>query len=184
MSDVEVVNVVSSCNFGVELDLGVIADDEGLLEDPRIESLEHSLKSGERLLVRFPNKSALTILSRKGTCIITGAGSEGELQVAQDQIKQILLDHRVIESKDIVPFEIQNMVCTAELHKDIDLNQMMVILGFESTEYEPEQFPGLIYRPEDNQGVILIFNSGKIVITGVISVDQASKNLRDLIEQL
>jgi len=55
-----------------------------------------------------------------------------------------------------------------------------VSLPMERTEYEPEQFPGLIYRLEDPKAVCLVFSSGKCVITGCKSVSDAktaSENL-------
>jgi len=54
-------------------------------------------------------------------------------------------------------------------------------LGLDRTEYEPEQFPGLIYRPERHECVILIFGSGKVVLTGCESSDAAQRALDDLL---
>ena len=52
----------------------------------------------------------------------------------------------------------------------------------EQTEYEPEQFPALIYRRED--AVLLIFSSGKIVCTGLTDLDQISLAIDDITEQI
>ncbi|MDL0145943.1 transcription factor, partial [Halobacterium salinarum] len=54
-------------------------------------------------------------------------------------------------------------------------------LGLERVEYEPEQFPGLIYRSDSVSGVVLIFASGKAVITGLSSrekLNQTAKKVR------
>jgi len=50
---------------------------------------------------------------------------------------------------------------------------LILQLPFEKTEYEPEQFPGLIYRLDEPSAVCLIFSSGKCVITGTKSVDDS-----------
>ena len=49
----------------------------------------------------------------------------------------------------------------------------MIWLGLEQTEYEPEQFPGVIYRPPDVPCVFLVFGSGRVVVTGAASAEIA-----------
>jgi transcription initiation factor TFIID TATA-box-binding protein len=46
--------------------------------------------------------------------------------------------------------EVTNIVVTTELESTILLEALAVELGLESVEYEPEQFPGLIYRGQDH----------------------------------
>jgi transcription initiation factor TFIID TATA-box-binding protein len=60
--------------------------------------------------------------------------------------------------------QIQNIVSSAGLGGHIDLEKTTYSL--KKTMYEPEQFPGLIYRMDDPKVVILIFASGKLVCTG------------------
>jgi transcription initiation factor TFIID TATA-box-binding protein len=62
--------------------------------------------------------------------------------------------------------KVQNIVATADLHSVLDLNAVATGLGLENIEYEPEQFPGLVYRLSDPKVVVLLFNSGKLVVTG------------------
>jgi len=61
---------------------------------------------------------------------------------------------------------IQNIVASAELGDALNLNAVALGLGMENIEYEPEQFPGLVYRMFDPKVVLLLFGSGKLVITG------------------
>jgi transcription initiation factor TFIID TATA-box-binding protein len=61
---------------------------------------------------------------------------------------------------------VQNIVSSADLGHTLNLNALAIGLGLEDVEYEPEQFPGLVYRMDDPDVVILLFGSGKIVITG------------------
>lgn len=61
---------------------------------------------------------------------------------------------------------VQNIVASANLGRVMNLNAITVGLGLENVEYEPEQFPGLVYRLNAPKVVILLFNSGKLVITG------------------
>ena len=57
-------------------------------------------------------------------------------------------------------------------------------MPFDKTEYEPEVFPGLIYRIDEPKSVCLVFSSGKCVITGCRSEDEAELATEQLIEQL
>lgn len=80
---------------------------------------------------------------------------------------------------------IQNIVASGDLHANIDLNLAAIIM--ESAMYEPEVFPGLIYRMQDPKTVFLIFSTGRIVCTGAKdkeivrdAVIKLNKEVRDL----
>jgi transcription initiation factor TFIID TATA-box-binding protein len=62
--------------------------------------------------------------------------------------------------------EVQNIVATSDLGCEINLNSIAVTLGLDRVEYEPEQFPGLVYRLDEPRVVLLLFGSGKMVCTG------------------
>ena len=57
-------------------------------------------------------------------------------------------------------------------------------LGLESIEYEPEQFPGLVYRMDEPDVVILLFGSGKIVITGGKRTEDAQEAVEKIVERI
>jgi transcription initiation factor TFIID TATA-box-binding protein len=61
-------------------------------------------------------------------------------------------------------FEVVNIVASASLGGKVDLEKAVVTLG--KAMYEPEQFPGLIYRMDESKVVLLVFASGNLVITG------------------
>ena len=61
---------------------------------------------------------------------------------------------------------IQNIVTSADLGARINLNKIAMSLTLDKIEYEPEQFPGLVYRLDDPKVVVLLFGSGKLIITG------------------
>ena len=62
--------------------------------------------------------------------------------------------------------EVQNIVASSDLEQEINLNTVAITLGLEKVEYEPEQFPGLVYRLDSPKVVVLLFGSGKMVCTG------------------
>jgi transcription initiation factor TFIID TATA-box-binding protein len=173
MNNLEIANIVASGRLGRELDLSAVAESEELNSDSRIKSIEHSRKSGQRVLVRFNNSPALGILSRKGICILTGAKSYEQVENTKKDFLSALYDVGIIPTKKIEDFEIQNIVFVTSMDKTVDLTALAVVLGFESVEYEPEQFPGLVFRPGDTSCVVLVFASGKVVITGVKNEEKA-----------
>jgi transcription initiation factor TFIID TATA-box-binding protein len=76
------------------------------------------------------------------------------------------------------------MVCSYNLGKYININKLSVTLNLENIEYEPEQFPGLVYRIKDPKIVVLIFSSGKLILTGGRNLEDIKKGLDTLEEKL
>ena len=79
---------------------------------------------------------------------------------------------------------VQNMVATSDLGVEFNMNEVAVGLGLENVEYEPEQFPGLVYRVEEPKAVILVFGSGKIVCVGARSTEDVLKAVEKVSEEL
>jgi len=62
---------------------------------------------------------------------------------------------------DVQAIAEENVVATGDLERSVNLNQLVIELGFEQAEYEPEQLPGVIYRAPDLPAVVLTFGSGR-----------------------
>src|SRR5437899_10636972 len=75
-------------------------------------------------------------------------------------------------------FRIENVVASTSLGHELDLKA--IALGLGGSEYEPEQFPGLIYRIKEPKTAILLFRSGKVVCTGAKSLEDV-KTAIDLV---
>jgi len=163
---VEVVNVVGSGSLGREFNLSVVAEDLGSIAD-----FDPGKYPG--MYLRFSDDSPLVTIYRTGKFIITGAGSIEELYDVKGELVDCLSSAGIITEDDLEWFRVQNLVCTAVLTGDLNLSALAIGLGLETTEYEPEQFPGLVYRNPDLGCVILIFSTGKAVITGSTSLEVA-----------
>jgi transcription initiation factor TFIID TATA-box-binding protein len=183
-NSIEVVNIVASTNLGRELDLEAISTDSGLRDISGVKSIELNRQSGERILMHLVDIGPIGILSRKGAFIITGAHSFEDLEKTTEAFLNVFVRAEILDSSDGIEMVIQNTVCTGTLNREISLNALTIGLGLENTEYEPEQFPGLIYRAPDANGTILIFASGKVVITGVRSVNEAEADMEVLLERI
>jgi len=98
--------------------------------------------------------------------VCTGTKSASEAQTALDIAISNLKDIGV----NVLPnpqIDIVNIVASADLKsKTLNLRQLAMGLGLENIEYEPEQFPGLVFRMREPKVVILIFSTGKIICTG------------------
>ena len=95
----------------------------------------------------------------------TGAKSLEHVKQAIDIVaKQI--EAAGIPIKNNPEIVVQNIVASSDLGAQINLNAIAISLGLEKVEYEPEQFPGLVYRIDVPKVVVLLFGSGKLVCTG------------------
>jgi transcription initiation factor TFIID TATA-box-binding protein len=115
------------------------------------------------LVYHLRKPKATTLIFTSGKMVCTGAKSERQSRKAvMKVVDELKRSGIVILSKPEI--QIQNIVASVGLGGHIDLEK--VTYSLKRTMYEPEQFPGLIYRMDDPRVVILIFASGKLVCTG------------------
>lgn len=145
---VQVVNVVASGALDVELDLETVARE---LDDV----VDYDPEKYPGAYFRFGDDAPLITLYRTGKYIITGAPSEAEAGRLRDEFLILLKRHGIVSTAEDAWFSIQNYVCMADLGRSLNLSALAIGLGLEVTEYEPEQFPGLVYRPHDHECVLL-----------------------------
>ena len=115
------------------------------------------------MVFRLKRPKTATLIFNSGKMVCTGAKSERESKRAVMKVVQELKKSGII----IIgkpKMKIQNIVASTNLAGLIDLERSAYSLG--RTIYEPEQFPGLIYRVDVPKVVILLFASGKLVCTG------------------
>lgn len=157
----EIVSTMGSGSLGKEIDLDTLATE---LKNQVGESLEVSFQSDGIVTVKFGEESPAFSIYRTGSFQIRGPGGHSEMKDAVNELLQILSDIG-FESGDI-EFEEKTSVFLDELDQGVNLEMLTVQLGLEHTEYEPEQFPGLVYRSPDVSATLLIFASGKVLIVG------------------
>jgi transcription initiation factor TFIID TATA-box-binding protein len=157
--DLTISNVVGGGDLKRNIDLLEI------YEKISISDVEYEPEHFPGLIVKFQNPKATVMLFASGKYNIAGAKSISDARDASLKIisiiESIIGDN--IESND---FEIRFVVCTTDLGIELDLNKVMIALGIEETEYEPEQFPALYYRPENEEWFALLFRTGKVIIEG------------------
>lgn len=174
----EIVNVVASGGLGRELDVAAVADDI----DAGVVKTQGGEYRTPTLYLKQEEGSTLVTVYESGSYHVSGAGSVDDAEAAKDWLVEALADLG-IEVGD-VSFGVRNVVVVGDLDRDINLNQLVIGLGFEATEYEPEQFPGLVYRPEGSECVFLIFSSGSVVIPGASDAETAFNGFDELKKEL
>jgi transcription initiation factor TFIID TATA-box-binding protein len=165
---VDIVNIVDSGSLIVELDLEQVTSDIGSIA-------EYDPEKHPGMYLRLDDESPHITLYRTGKYIITGADSEEELYRTRERFLILLSEKGMIDTPNDEWFRIQNLVCTGELDQSLNINALAIGLGLEVTEYEPEQFPGLVYRPPEASNAALLFASGRIVITGSPDLNAAEE---------
>ncbi|NCN65039.1 MAG: hypothetical protein GW779_05435 [Candidatus Altiarchaeum hamiconexum] len=119
------------------------------------------------IVYRLRNLELAMLLFDSGSVICTGAGREEFVVNAKDRLIEKLKEFD-INLKSEPTIKLQNIVASTMFYPKINLD--MFADYDENTEYEPEQFPGLIYKIAEPKTVMLVFRSGRIVITGAKSV--------------
>ena len=174
--DIRLQNIVVSINLGTKVPLDRIAQ--------RLPNAEYEPESFPGLVYRVKDPKASALVFTSGMIILSGINS---MDIAKKAAQKIVEDFRSIDIdiKDEPKLDIVNLVASADLGKKIDLNKVVYELG--ECEYEPEQFPGLVYRMDNPPVVVLIFNSGRIIITGskdLRIVQQAIEELKRRLQKI
>jgi len=175
MIKIKVENIVASTTFAEKLDLDMIAQS--------LDEAEYEPEQFPGLVYRLKDPKTATLLFRSGKANCTGAKNIEDVRKTVDIIAEKLKKLGVDVYKDL-EIVIQNMVAMADLKAELNLNEVAVGLGLENVEYEPEQFPGLVYRIKEPKVAMLLFASGKIVCAGAKSTEDASKAVEKLAEDL
>jgi len=175
MIEIKVQNIVASTKFAEKLDLDLIAQS--------LEEAEYEPEQFPGLVYRLNNPKTATLLFGSGAANCTGAKNVEDVRrtidVIADKLKKLGVE--VYKNPKII---VQNIVATADLGGELNLTETAMGLGLENVEYEPEQFPGLVYRVKEPKVAMLLFSSGKIVCAGARSTEDASKAAEKLSDEL
>lgn len=167
--EIELQNVVASATLDQRFNLLDILK--------TFRDVEYNPKRFPGLVFRLKRPKTATLIFSTGKMVCTGAKSEA---LARSAVKKVV---RELKQKGIIVLgtpviTIQNIVASANLQHKVDLETAADIL--ENVMYEPEQFPGLIYRMQTPKTVLLIFSTGKIVCTGGKSEEMVHESVNNL----
>ncbi|CVK32515.1 TATA-box-binding protein 1 [Methanoculleus bourgensis] len=166
-------NIVASGVIADSIDLEIISD--------KIKNCELNSKRFPGAVYRIEKPKIASLIFSSGKVVLTGIRKKEDLPVGLDIIMNSLRSVGV-ETYDVPQVAVTNIVCSYDMGRYINLNKVVITLNLENIEYEPEQFPGLVYRIEDPKIVALLFSSGKIILTGGKNIEDIKKGL-DFLEQ-
>jgi transcription initiation factor TFIID TATA-box-binding protein len=152
---INIQNVVATANLNQKVDLNAVVKG--------YPGVEYRPEQFPGLVFRLKRPKTAILIFSTGKMVCTGAKSGKESRRAiMNVVKALKKGGIIILSKP--DFKVVNIVASASLGGKVDLEKAVTTLG--KAMYEPEQFPGLIYRVEEPKAVILIFASGSLVVTG------------------
>ncbi len=140
------------------------------------------------LVLRIKEPKSAVLVFSSGNLVCTGTKSIIQVKkVVEQVIKQL---RKVSVNVTIKPkITVQNIVASGSINLDLNLNTLS--LELENTEYEPEQFPGLVYKLDEPNATFLLFSNGKLVCTGTKtkaqlddSMNQLKRNVRAALRRL
>jgi transcription initiation factor TFIID TATA-box-binding protein len=173
---IRIENIVASATLGVEVPLEKIVS--------KLEGMEYEPEQFPGLVYRLQKPKAAALIFGSGKIVCTGARSIEDVNTV---FKKVIAVIKMTGTKvpKIFKVQVENIVASAKL--DANLNLDTIAFNLENSEYEPEQFPGLVYRMTDPKVAFLLFGSGKIVCTGArtvqdvgIAVKKVSKKLKEI----
>lgn len=178
-SNLRVENIVATTSLGKEVPLTKLARTQS--------NTEYNPEQFPGLVLRIEKPKSAVLVFSSGNLVCTGTKSIAQVkQVIDAVIKQIAkIGVKVTDRPKIT---VENIVASGSI--DLNLNLNVLALQLENTEYEPEQFPGLVYKLNEPPATFLLFSNGKLVCTGTKnkqqledSMTQLNKSIRDALKE-
>jgi len=175
--DIKIVNIVVSTSLEHDIPLEKMA--------ATLSNTEYNPEQFPGLVIRIKEPKTSALIFSSGKVVCTGART---IEKVRESIKKIIKSLEKIDIKiKIKPeIKIQNIVASGSVGMALNLNELATQL--QNVEYEPEQFPGLVYKLDQTKtnpkATFLLFSNGKIVCTGTKSEEEVYSALDKLIENL
>ena len=171
--EVTIVNIVVSASLEHDIPLEKMA--------ATLSNTEYNPEQFPGLVIRIKDPKTSALIFSSGKIVCTGARS---MEKVHASIKKIIksLEKINVKIKKFPEVNIQNIVASGSIGMDLNLNNLAMRL--DNTEYEPEQFPGLVYKLPGSNATFLLFSNGKIVCTGTKSEDDVHSAVEKLIVNL
>ena len=172
-SNLSVQNIVATASLGKPVSLTKLARTQT--------NTEYNPEQFPGLVLRVKKPKSAVLVFSSGNLVCTGTKSLAQVkEVINQVIKQLA---RIgVKITDKPKITVQNIVASGSI--DIKLNLNYLALALENTEYEPEQFPGLVYKLIEPNATFLLFSNGKFVCTGTKNKQQLDESMRILNENI
>ena len=171
--EITIQNIVATASLGKDIPLIKLAE--------TLPNTEYNPEQFPGLVMRIKEPKTSALIFSSGKVVCTGART---LEKVEESIAKIIesLKKINIDIKIKPKITVQNVVASGSIGMDLNLNKLAMKL--DNTEYEPEQFPGLVYKLHEAKATFLLFSNGKIVCTGTKSREQVMIAVNKLVSIL
>jgi len=179
-NSLKVQNIVATASLGKDVPLTKLARTQP--------NTEYNPETFPGLVLRIKQPKSAVLVFSSGNLVCTGTKSIAQVkQVIDAVIKQLRKINVKVTQKPKIT--VQNIVASGSI--DLKLNLNFLALELQNTEYEPEQFPGLVYKLIEPNATFLLFSNGKLVCTGTKnkkqlddSMTQLTKNIKEALKNM
>ena len=172
-SNLKIQNIVATTSLGKRVPLVKFASSQA--------NSEYNPEQFPGLVLRVKKPKSAVLVFSSGNLVCTGTKSVAQVREVVNEVIRKLRKIKInirIKPRIIV----QNIVASGAVGMNLDLNMLAVKL--ENTEYEPEQFPGLVYKLPEINATFLLFSNGKLVCTGTKNKPQLNHAMKLLVKNL
>lgn len=170
---IKIENVVASASLGVNIKLERIVSN--------MDGIEYEPEQFPGLVLRLKDPKAAALIFSSGKIVCTGAKSpkDAKLVISKIVYRMNRIGMKIPRNYRV---KLENIVASAKLDRNLNLD--LIAFSLENTEYEPEQFPGLVFRMDDPKVTFLLFGSGKIICTGGRSIKDVRRAVAKIDKKL
>jgi len=173
LGSLKVQNIVATTSLGKPISLTKLARTQS--------NTEYNPETFPGLILRVKKPKSAVLVFTSGNLVCTGTKSIQQVkQVIDIVIKQLRKINVKITDKPKI--NVQNIVASGSINIVLNLN--VLALELENTEYEPEQFPGLVYKLVEPTATFLLFSNGKLVCTGTKNKQQLDDSMKQLVKNI
>jgi transcription initiation factor TFIID TATA-box-binding protein len=171
--NIKIENIVASASLMVKIPLEKIVEN--------MEGTEYEPEQFPGLVYRVSDPKAAMLIFSSGKIVCTGARSVADVKKAVTKVARMISSLK-IEVPKKYKIEIENIVASAQIPARLNLDK--IAFELENSEYEPNQFPGLVYRMTDPKAALLLFSSGKVICTGIRKIEDVEYAMNSLFKKL
>jgi transcription initiation factor TFIID TATA-box-binding protein len=171
--NIKIENIVASVSLGVRIPLEKIVEN--------IEGTEYEPENFPGLVYRVKDPKAAMLIFSSGKVVCTGARSIADVRKAVEKVAMMIRSLKIDVPKKY-KIQIENIVASAQIPARLDLDK--IAFELENSEYEPNQFPGLVFRMKDPKAALLLFGSGKVICTGIRKIEDVEYAMNFVFKKL
>jgi len=172
-NSLKIQNIVATASLGKDVPLKKLVK--------AVQNTEYNPEQFPGLVLRVKQPKSAVLVFSSGNLVCTGTKSIAQVKEVINQVIKILRKVNV-KVTDKPKITVQNIVASGDIAISLNLNYLA--LALENTEYEPEQFPGLVYKLIEPNATFLLFSNGKLVCTGTKNNQQLNDSMEQLIKTI